>query len=141
MLLAGRERTFLAEYAIPSLNETPDAFTDADIDTLARSDARHGGFDGAAGWYRSALTEADEIRDLAARGTLAMPVLTIGGGSADFTPTTMRAVATNVTAATLPGIGYYVAREAPDQLAEALRSFYSKVDRLESTSPLAIQTG
>ena len=37
MLLAGRERTFLADYAFPSLNATPDAFTDDDIDEFVRS--------------------------------------------------------------------------------------------------------
>jgi pimeloyl-ACP methyl ester carboxylesterase len=128
MLLAGRERAFLADYAIPTLNATPDAFTDADIDELARTYARDGGFTGAAGLYRSALTEADEIRNLAA-GKLAMPVLAIGGGSADFTPATMRQVATDVTAVTVHGIGHYVAMEAPDRLAEALTSFYREVDR------------
>jgi pimeloyl-ACP methyl ester carboxylesterase len=128
MLLAGRERTFLAEYAIPMLNGTPDAFTDADIDELARTYARDGGFAGAAGLYRSALTEADEIRNLAA-GKLAMPVLAIGGGSADFTPATMRQVAADVTAVTVHGIGHYVAMEAPDRLAEALTSFYRELDR------------
>ena len=40
LLLAGRERAFLAEYAIPSLTATPDAFTDVDVDEFARSYAR-----------------------------------------------------------------------------------------------------
>jgi pimeloyl-ACP methyl ester carboxylesterase len=128
MLLAGRERTFLAEYAIPTLNATSDAFTDADIDELARTYARDRGFTGAAGLYRSALTEADEIRQLAA-SKLSMPVLAIGGASADFTPATMRQVATDVTAVTMHNIGHYVAMEAPDRLAEALTSFYHEVDR------------
>jgi pimeloyl-ACP methyl ester carboxylesterase len=128
MLLAGRERTFLADYAIPALNATPAAFTDADIDELARTYARDGGFTGAAGLYRSALTEADEIRNLAS-GKLRMPVLAIGAGSGDFTPATMRQVATDLTTITLDGIGHYVAMEAPDRLAAALTSFYRGVDR------------
>ncbi|MFE5687985.1 alpha/beta fold hydrolase [Streptomyces sp. NPDC056512] len=49
MLLAGRERAFLAQYAIPSLCVTPDAFTDDDIDELARSYTRPDAFNGAAG--------------------------------------------------------------------------------------------
>ena len=36
MLLAGRERAFIAEYALPSLCATSDAFTDQDIDELTR---------------------------------------------------------------------------------------------------------
>lgn len=128
MLLSGRERAFLADYAVPSLNATPDAFTDADIDEFARSYARSDGFTGAAGLYRSALTEADEIRELATR-KLGMPVLAIGGGSAEFTPTTIRQVATDVTAVTVDGIGHYVAMEAPDRLAETLIAFYRELDR------------
>jgi pimeloyl-ACP methyl ester carboxylesterase len=127
LLLAGRERAFLAEYAIPALNATPGAFSDADIDELARTYARDGGFSGSTGLYRSALSEGGEIRALAAR-KLAMPVLAVGGGSGDFTPATMRQVATDVTAVTVPGIGYYVAMEAPTRLADALRTFYHGVD-------------
>jgi len=127
LLLAGRERAFIADYAIPSLNATPDAFTDADIDDFARSYARQDGFLGAAGLYRSALAEADEIRALAAE-KLGMPVLAVGGGSGEFTPATVRQVAADVTAVSLDGIGHYVAMEAPDRLAEALVSFYGRVD-------------
>jgi pimeloyl-ACP methyl ester carboxylesterase len=124
MLLTGRERAFIADYAIPSLNATPGAFTDADIDELARSYARPDGFAGAAGLYRSALAEADEIRGL----RLEVPVLAIGGGSGDFTPATMRQVASDVTSVTLDGIGHYVAMEAPERLAEALLAFHRRVD-------------
>ena len=72
MLLAGRERAFLVDYAIPSLNGTADAFTDDDVNELIRAYARDGGFRGAEGLYRSLLTEADEIRALAAE-PLKMP--------------------------------------------------------------------
>lgn len=127
LLLTGREREFIAGYAIPSLNATPDAFSDADIDELADSYARPGGFAGAAGLYRSALAEADEIHELAA-DKLSMPVLAIGAGSADFTPATMRQVATNVTSVIVDGVGHYVAMEAPERLAAALESFYREVE-------------
>ncbi len=123
MLLAGRERAFLADYAFPSLNATPDAFTDDDIDEFVRAYARQDGFSGAAALYRSALAEADEIRELASR-KLGMPVLAIGGGSGEFTSAAIRQVATDVTAVSLDGIGHYAAMEAPDRLAEALVSFY-----------------
>lgn len=128
LLLSGRERSFIADYAIPSLSATPEAFTDADIDELARCYARSDGFAGAAGLYRSALTEADEIRALGAE-RLAMPVLAIGGGSADFTPATIRQVATDVSAVKVDGVGHYVAMEAPDRLAAALLPLFREVDR------------
>ena len=73
------------------------------------------------------LVEGDEIRDLASQ-KLGMPVLAVGGGSGEFTPATMRQVATDVTAVSLDGIGHYAAMEAPDRLADALLSFYRDVD-------------
>jgi pimeloyl-ACP methyl ester carboxylesterase len=127
MLLTGRERAFLADYAIPTLTANPDAFTDTDIDELVRSYARPDAFLGAAGLYRSLLSEGEELRELAAR-KLDMPVLAVAGRSPDFTPATLRQVATDVTTVRIDRIGHYVAMEAPDQLAAALRSFYVGID-------------
>ena len=129
MLLAGREREFLADYAFPSLSATPGAITDDDIEEIARSYAREDGFMGAAGLYRSMLTEADEIRELAG-AKLDMPVLAVGGGSKDFTANAIAQVAREVTTETLDGIGHYAAMEAPDRLATALIAFYRGIDRL-----------
>lgn len=125
MLLAGREREFLAEYAIPTLSATPDAFTTADVDELVRTYSRPDAFRGAAGLYRSMLGEGDEIQELAAH-KLGVPVLAVGGRSGEFTPSTMRQVAADVTAVSLDGIGHYVAMEAPARLADALLAFYNE---------------
>lgn len=130
MLLAGRERAFLAGYALPSLCATPDAFTDRDIDELTRTYARPEGFHGAAGLYRSMLREGAEIRELASR-RLAAPVLAVGARSKDFTPATMRQVAKDVRSTALDGVGHYAAMEAPERLADALLSFHRTVDRPE----------
>jgi pimeloyl-ACP methyl ester carboxylesterase len=128
MLLTGRERAFLTDYAIPSLAASPDAFTDTDVDELVRSYTRPDAFAGAAGLYRSLLSEGEELRRLAAR-KLDMPVLAVTGFSGDFTATALRQVATDVTATHIEGVGHYVAMEAPDQLAAALLSFYTDIDR------------
>ncbi|WIX90314.1 alpha/beta hydrolase [Amycolatopsis sp. DG1A-15b] len=128
MLLTGRERAFIADYAIPSLAANPGAFTGTDVDELVRSYARSDAFAGAAGLYRSLLTDGEELRELAAR-KLDMPVLAVAGGSRDFTPATLRQVATDVTAVHLERTGHYVAMEAPRQLADALLSFYTDIDR------------
>jgi pimeloyl-ACP methyl ester carboxylesterase len=127
MLLAGREREFIAQYAIPSLCATPGAFTAEDIDELVRTYSRPGAFRGAAGLYRSMLREGEEIRQLASR-KLTMPVLAVGGGSAKFTSTTLSQVAEDVRDLTLHDIGHYVAMENPDGLADGLLAFYDKLD-------------
>jgi pimeloyl-ACP methyl ester carboxylesterase len=127
MLLTGREREFLAQYAFPTLSATSDAFTAADIDEFVRTYGRPDAFRGAAGLYRSMLREADEIHELATP-KLSMPVLAVGGGSGEFTSSTMQKVAADVTAVSIDGIGHYAAMEAPARLADALRAFYDDID-------------
>lgn len=127
LLLAGRERAFIADYAIPSLVAAPGTFTAADVDELARGYARDGGFRGAAGLYRSLLADGPEVRALAAR-PLAMPVLAVGGGSGPFTAAALEQVATDVSTTTIEGIGHYVAMEAPERLAAELLAFFGDAD-------------
>jgi pimeloyl-ACP methyl ester carboxylesterase len=128
MLLAGRQREFLAGYAYPTMCATPGAITDQDVDEFTRTFARPDGFRGASGLYRSMLQEGDEIKQLAAEAKLQIPVLAVGAGSGDFTHHTMTHVADHVTAARLDGIGHYIAMEAPDSLAHALIDFYRSID-------------
>jgi hypothetical protein len=65
MLLAGREREFLGQFAFPAMSATPGAITDADIEEFARTYSRPGGWRGAAGLYQSMLREGPDIRALA----------------------------------------------------------------------------
>ena len=124
LLLAGREREFLAEYLFPSLTATPGAVGDADIDEFARTYARPHGWRGAAALYRSALREGDEIRALAQSPGLTMPVLAIGAGGGEFTATTMSAAAGRpITSVRLDGVGHYAALEAPGRVAGTLLDF------------------
>jgi pimeloyl-ACP methyl ester carboxylesterase len=128
MLLAGREHAFLADYAIPAMSGTPDAFTATDIDELVRTYSRPNAWAGATALYRSLLSEAEEIKSLAT-DKLELPVLAIGGASGNFTPNTFTQVATNVTPVILDGIGHFVAMEGPDRLSEILLPFYEKLDQ------------
>jgi hypothetical protein len=57
MLLAGREREFLGQFAFPAMSATPGAITGTDIDEFARTYSRPGGWRGAAGLYQSMLRE------------------------------------------------------------------------------------
>jgi pimeloyl-ACP methyl ester carboxylesterase len=66
MLLAGREREFLGQFAFRAMSATPGAITDADIEEFVRTYARPDGWRGAIGLYRSMLSEEPEIKALAA---------------------------------------------------------------------------
>lgn len=110
-ILEGRERELITIVS---------PFTGDDLDHFVAAYARPGGFNGAAGLYRSMLAEGDAIRALP---KLTQPVLTIGGGSGDFTAAAFRQVAADVTEVVLDSTAHYLALEAPDQLAAALLGF------------------
>lgn len=89
MLLAGREREFLGQFAFPAMSATPGAITDADIDEFVRTYSRPNGWRGAIGLYKSMLHEGPEIKALADRYGLTVPVLAVGAGGGPFTLGTM----------------------------------------------------
>ena len=129
MLLTGREREFLGQYAFPSMTATPDAVTDADIDDFARTYARPGGWRGAAGLYRSMLREGPEIKALAQSPGLNVPVLAVGARGGSFTADTMsRAASADISSVQLDGTGHYAAMGAPGELAKAILGFADGID-------------
>lgn len=129
MLLAGREREFLGQFAFPAMSATPGAITDADIDEFARTYSRPDGWRGAIGLYRSMLREGPEIKALAETPGLSVPVLAVGAGGGAFTAGTMsQATSTDISSVSLDGVGHYAAMEAPDELAKAIRDFAERVD-------------
>jgi pimeloyl-ACP methyl ester carboxylesterase len=129
MLLTGREREFLADYAFPSMTAVAGSITDADIDEFVRTYSRPHGFRGANGLYRSLLTEGAELRALAESSPVTAPVLTVGAGGGDFTKATMSQVASGTLhSVRLDGVGHYVAMEAPDRLSSALVGFVDDLD-------------
>jgi len=129
MLLAGREREFLGQFAFPAMSATPGAITDADIDEFVRTYSRPDGWRGAIGLYQSMLQEGHEIKALAETHGLRAPVLAVGAGGGPFTLGTMsQAAAAEVASIGLDGVGHYAAMEAPDQLAKAILDFVGSVD-------------
>jgi pimeloyl-ACP methyl ester carboxylesterase len=133
MLLAGREREFIGQFAYPAMSATPGAITDADIDEFVRTYSRPNGWRGAISLYRSMLQEGADITALVAARKLDIPVLAIGAGGGDLTLATMSQVASGpVRSASLEGVGHYAAQEAPDQVADALLDFIGGVDATDT---------
>ncbi len=129
MLLTGREREFLGQFAFPTMSATPGAITKADIDEFVRTYSRPDGWRGAIGLYQSMLQEGEDIATLVAAHKLSMPVLAIGAGGGEFTFATMSQVASGqVSSVSLDGVGHYAALEAPEKVADALLEFFDRID-------------
>jgi pimeloyl-ACP methyl ester carboxylesterase len=129
LLLTGREREFLGQFAFPAMSTVADAISDADIEEFRRSYARPDGWRGAAGLYQSMLEEGAEIRALAEARRLDVPVLTVDGGHGSLTFDTMSQVTSvEVVSAVLDGVGHYPAMEAPQELAHVMLDFVAGRD-------------
>jgi pimeloyl-ACP methyl ester carboxylesterase len=122
LLFESKARAFIGEYLYPMYGVI---LEEGDVSELARTYGRSGGFLGAAGLYRSMLTEGEELRDLA--GTpLTVPVVAVGSRGGDFTHSSFSAVASqSVPAIQVEGVGHYVAQEAPRRLADILLDVFA----------------
>lgn len=128
LLITGREQQFLREYMIGPMCMTTGAFADADIDEFARTFAREGGWRGAAGLYRSMLTEGEDLQALAKHSPLNAPVLAIGAGGGNFTATSISAATNGLRSVMMDGVGHYAAMEAPERLALEILKFTAETD-------------
>lgn len=99
-----------------------------------RTYSRPNGWRGAIGLYTSMLREGTEVKTLAEREPLTVPVLAVGAGGGPFTLKTMAQVAsTEVRSALFEGVGHYVAMEAPDALAKVILEFSASIDAARTT--------
>ena len=89
MLLTGRERAFIEQFASPPMTAVGGAITAADVDEFVRTYSRPDGWRGAIGLYRSMLKDGSEITAIAQNHGLRAPVLAVGAGGGPFTATTM----------------------------------------------------
>ena len=129
MLFTGRERELLGTWAFPSMTVVAGSITDDDVAEFARAYARPDGWRGAAGLYRSMLSEGAEITALATTHPLTVPVLAVGAGGGDFTRSTLAQVTgAPVAAVQLDGVGHYAVMEAPEAVSTAILDFLTTVD-------------
>jgi len=122
-LVRGREDIFFgAEFsASAGTNKLPGYAVQYYVDGLASSpEALHGSFQ----LYRAFGTTAAQNQERNTR-RLPMPVLAIGGAESlgAMTADTMKLTADHVQTLVIPGIGHWLAEQAPDELVAALTEF------------------
>jgi pimeloyl-ACP methyl ester carboxylesterase len=121
-LVTGREEIFFgAEFsASAGTNKLPEETVNYYVDGLSDPDALHGSFQ----LYRAfGVTTTQNERRKTRR--LAMPVLAMGGAESvgAMAADTMKLAADDVQTLVIPGIGHWLAEQAPDELVAALTEF------------------
>jgi pimeloyl-ACP methyl ester carboxylesterase len=121
-LVRGREDIFFgAELnASAGTKKLPDDAVRYYVELLSDPEALHGSFQ----LYRAFSTTAAQNEQRKTR-RLTMPVLAIGGAesSGEMVADTMKLTADDVETLVLPGIGHWVAEQAPDEILGALTAF------------------
>ena len=121
-LVTGREAIFFgAEFnASAGTNKLPEETVKYYVDGLSDPDALHGSFQ----LYRAFGATTAQNEERKAR-RLQMPVLAMGGAQSlgAMAADTMKLVADDVQTLVIPGIGHWLAEEAPDELLTALTEF------------------
>lgn len=126
LMWAGKEAE-LVDYFLTAMAADPSAVSAADKAEYVRGLTKPGGLHGSFGWYRDALTTADQIR-AATTTRIKTPVLAINGQYGHpGVEEQMRLVAEDVSGVTLQGCGHLCAEERPEEFAAALLAF---ADRL-----------
>jgi len=129
LLLPGRERALIADWAYPVMTAVDGAVTEEDLDEFLRTYSRPDAWRGSSGLYQSFFADNGRTRALAEAHPLTAPVLTVDGVNAPFTENTFRqVVAGELSAVHLEGVGHLVAQEAPDALSAAILEFAERVD-------------
>ena len=122
-LVRGREDVFFGAefFASAGTNKLPDYAVQYYVDGLASSpEALHGSFQ----LYRAFGATAAQNEERKTR-RLRMPVLAMGGAesSGAMVAETMKLTADDVQTLVVPGVGHWLAEQAPDEIVAALRAF------------------
>src|SRR6478672_5114205 len=122
-LVRGREDIFFgAEFsASAGTNKLPQYAVDYYVDSLAASsEALHGSFQLYRAFNASASQNAERKNT-----RLQMPVLAMGGAESggSMAADTMKLAADDVQTLVIPGIGHWLAEQAPDEIVVALTDF------------------
>ena len=121
-LVKGREDIFFGnEFDVSAAKKLPAEVVDYYIEIL-RSDEHS--LRGSFGWYRALDTTIAQNEERRAR-KLTLPVLAIGGelSSGEGVAAAMKLAAEDVQTLVIPGVGHWVAEEAPEELLAALTTF------------------
>src|SRR5215212_2196128 len=136
-LVAGREDIFFGWEFDAAAKRLPDGVIDYYVRNLSNPDSLRGSF----GWYRALETSIAQNEQRKTR-RLTMPILAIGGAASfgDHVGNAVQAVADDVQSLVIPGVGHFVAEEAPEEMLAALTAFLGpyRADSARRSDPVSL---
>src|SRR3954447_18006872 len=136
-LVSGREDLFFGWEFDAAAKKLPDEVIDYYVGALSNPDSLRSSF----GWYRALETSIAQNEQRKTR-RLTIPVLAIGGAASfgEHVANAVQAVADDVQGLVIPGVGHFVAEEAPEEMLAALTAFLSpyRADGARRTDPVTL---
>ena len=124
MLVPGHEAELIRAMVTDNYTN-PSAFGDDEAEELTRWISSPHGLSGGLAYYRTLFEDAEDNRRLAAQ-KLTMPVLVVNGGDGFLQypgPSSIRAIASDVSEAVVPHSGHFLASERPGYFAHVVSDF------------------
>ena len=121
-LVKGREDIYFGnEFDVSAVKKLPEDAVKYYIDIL-RSDEH--ALRGSFGWYRALYTTIAQNEQRKTR-RLTLPVLAIGGqySTGEGVGAVMKLAADDVQSVVIPGVGHWIAEEAPEEVLAAVTAF------------------
>jgi pimeloyl-ACP methyl ester carboxylesterase len=132
-LTQGREDVYLAWF-YRTFAYRPDAVGPEDLKEYVRTYAQPGGMRAGFGYYRAMMQDVADNKLEIAKGKLTMPVLAMGGavsyphgrGRGPECGESLKRVAVDVRAMTVPECGHFIPEEQPEFLLSELLAFFGE---------------
>jgi len=124
-LLQNREELYL-RYFFSTFAYDPSAIGQNDIDHYVAALRQAGALRASLELYKAWYASGDQVRELA-HNPLTMPVLALGGEACmgDMAKACFEKVAKHVSGGTVEKAGHWIPEEAPERLAELLRTHFA----------------
>lgn len=119
-------RDYITDF-IKKFAANPDAFTQDELDEIARVYSQEGVLESSFGWYKAVYALDIGHNREHAQKLLTMPVLALGGEfSGPYVLPMIQTVAANVRGGTIPNSGHWIVQEQPQAFLDRVLPFFAE---------------
>jgi pimeloyl-ACP methyl ester carboxylesterase len=119
-------RDYLFDF-IKKFAANPNAFTQDELNEIARAYSQTGALESSFGWYKAVYTKDIALHKQLSATKLSMPILAMGGEySGPYMLPMYQLLGSNVEGATITGSGHWIVQEQPQQFLDKVLPFLSR---------------